>query len=30
LVHPVTSLHMQWEVPMPADMRDLIETLRYA
>lgn len=29
LVHPVTTRVMQWEVPMPEDMRDLVETLRY-
>ena len=28
LVHPLSSRHMQWEVPMPEDMRELIETLR--
>lgn len=30
LVHPVSTRTMQWEVPMPEDMRDLVETLRYA
>lgn len=29
LVHPLTGLKMQWEVPMPADMRDLLDSLRY-
>ena len=29
LVHPVSGLKMQWEVPLPPDMRDLIEQLRY-
>jgi len=29
LVHPVTGLKMQWEVPMPQDMRDLLDNLRY-
>jgi 23S rRNA pseudouridine1911/1915/1917 synthase len=29
LVHPLTGLKMQWEVPMPADMRELLDTLRY-
>ena len=29
LVHPLTGLKMQWEVPMPPDMRDLVEALRY-
>lgn len=29
LVHPVSGLKMQWEVPMPEDMRDLIDQLRY-
>lgn len=29
LVHPLTSLKVQWEVPMPEDMRDLLDTLRY-
>lgn len=28
LVHPLSGRHMQWEVPMPEDMRELIETLR--
>lgn len=27
LVHPVTTRLMQWEVPMPQDMRELIESL---
>lgn len=30
LVHPLTGLKMQWEVPMPEDMRDLIDGLRHA
>jgi 23S rRNA pseudouridine1911/1915/1917 synthase len=29
LVHPMTGFKMQWEVPMPEDMRDLLENLRY-
>lgn len=29
LVHPVSGLKMQWEVPMPQDMRDLLDALRY-
>ncbi|KXB32746.1 RNA pseudouridine synthase [Dechloromonas denitrificans] len=29
LVHPLTGLKMQWEVPLPADMRDLLDQLRY-
>jgi 23S rRNA pseudouridine1911/1915/1917 synthase len=29
LVHPLTGLKMQWEVPLPDDMRDLLDTLRY-
>jgi len=29
LVHPLTGLKMQWEVPMPQDMRDLLDFLRY-
>jgi len=29
LVHPLTGLKMQWEVPMPPDMRDLLDQLRY-
>lgn len=29
LVHPLGGRLMQWEVPMPEDMRDLIDTLRY-
>ena len=29
LVHPLTGLKAQWEVPMPEDMRDLIDGLRY-
>ena len=28
LVHPLSGRHMQWEVPMPEDMRELLETLR--
>ena len=30
LIHPKTGRHVQWEVPMPADMRELIEQLSYA
>lgn len=30
LVHPVSGLKMQWEVPMPEDMRDLLDRLRHA
>ena len=29
LVHPLTGLKMQWEVPMPEDMRNLLDNLRY-
>lgn len=29
LVHPLTGLKMQWEVPMPEDMRNLLDSLRY-
>jgi 23S rRNA pseudouridine1911/1915/1917 synthase len=29
LVHPLTGLKMQWEVPPPEDMRDLLDHLRY-
>ena len=29
LVHPLTGFKMQWEVPMPEDMRDLLDGLRY-
>lgn len=29
LVHPLTGLKMQWEVPLPEDMRDLLDHLRY-
>ena len=28
LVHPVTGRNMQWEVPLPEDMRHLLEQLR--
>jgi 23S rRNA pseudouridine1911/1915/1917 synthase len=28
LVHPLSGLKMQWEVPLPQDMRDLLDTLR--
>lgn len=28
LVHPLSLRQVQWEVPMPQDMRDLLETLR--
>lgn len=30
LVHPLTGLKVQWEVPMPDDMRDLLDSLRHA
>jgi 23S rRNA pseudouridine1911/1915/1917 synthase len=30
LVHPLSGLKMQWEVPLPADMRDLLDALRHA
>ncbi|MDP3439524.1 MAG: 23S rRNA pseudouridine(1911/1915/1917) synthase RluD [Azonexus sp.] len=30
LMHPVTGFKMQWEVPMPEDMRDLLDGLRNA
>jgi 23S rRNA pseudouridine1911/1915/1917 synthase len=30
LIHPVTRQAMQWEVPLPADMRQLLEHLRAA
>ncbi len=30
LLHPLSGRHTQWEVPMPRDMRDLVETLRYS
>jgi 23S rRNA pseudouridine1911/1915/1917 synthase len=29
LVHPISGFKMQWEVPMPADMKDLVDALRY-
>jgi 23S rRNA pseudouridine1911/1915/1917 synthase len=29
LVHPLSGLKVQWEVPMPQDMRDLLDMLRY-
>ncbi len=29
LVHPLSGFKMQWEVPMPADMRELVDTLRH-
>lgn len=29
LVHPLTGLKVHWEVPMPEDMRQLLDTLRY-
>lgn len=29
LVHPLTGLKMQWEVPLPEDMRDLLDHVRY-
>jgi len=29
LVHPLSGLKMQWEVPMPEDMRELLDSLRY-
>jgi 23S rRNA pseudouridine1911/1915/1917 synthase len=28
LVHPVSGFKMQWEVPMPEDMRNLLDSLR--
>ncbi len=30
LLHPLSGRLSQWEVPMPTDMRELIEQLRYA
>jgi len=30
LVHPVSGLYLQWEAPLPGDMRQLLETLRGA
>lgn len=30
LIHPTTGLRVQWEVPMPEDMRTLIDELMYA
>lgn len=30
LVHPVSGFKMQWEAPMPEDMKDLVESLRNA
>ncbi len=29
LIHPVSGLKMQWEVPLPEDMRQLLDELRY-
>ncbi len=29
LVHPVSGRQMQWEVPLPEDMRELVDLLRY-
>lgn len=29
LVHPLSGLKVQWEVPLPEDMRNLLDTLRY-
>ncbi|WP_281985187.1 23S rRNA pseudouridine(1911/1915/1917) synthase RluD [Azonexus hydrophilus] len=29
LVHPLSGRQMQWEVPMPEDMRELLDTLRH-
>jgi len=29
LVHPVSGFKMQWEVPLPEDMRELLDSLRY-
>jgi len=29
LVHPLIGLKVQWEVPLPEDMRDLLDMLRY-
>lgn len=29
LIHPVSGLPMQWEVPLAEDMKQLLETLRY-
>ncbi len=28
LVHPVSAAPMQWEAPVPADMRDLLRELK--
>jgi 23S rRNA pseudouridine1911/1915/1917 synthase len=30
LVHPLSGLKMQWEVPLPEDMRTLLDALRHA
>jgi 23S rRNA pseudouridine1911/1915/1917 synthase len=29
LVHPVSGFKMQWETPMPEDMKELVDALRY-
>jgi 23S rRNA pseudouridine1911/1915/1917 synthase len=29
LVHPISGFKMQWEAPMPEDMKDLVDALRY-
>ncbi len=29
LMHPLSGRQVQWEVPMPQDMRELLDTLRY-
>lgn len=29
LVHPMTGQKVQWEVPLPEDMRELLDSLRY-
>lgn len=29
LVHPLSGFKMQWEVPLPEDMRNLLDSLRY-
>ena len=28
-MHPLSGRQVQWEVPMPQDMRELLDTLRY-
>jgi 23S rRNA pseudouridine1911/1915/1917 synthase len=30
LIHPASGQLLQWEVPMPADLRELVESLRHA